>query len=190
MRYKRFVTVTGVTTVLFQKPGESLENTMNLSFLPYPMPEWVTPEMKAHINYKLDALKRARPASGNSTNKSLIRLVDPPPFPLMSFRCPVEGVTDKNGEPVGLLTPERAEGRFRMMHALAEYDNWVFQRVTCPQPGGYEYERTACVKHYGSEEEHKSYDQVHGDTEALAMMARAQYFLPEMYPANHPAVKA
>ena len=58
---------------------------MNLSFLPCPMPEWVTPEMKSHINYKLDALKRARPAS-SSFKKSLIRLVDPPPRPLMSFR--------------------------------------------------------------------------------------------------------
>ena len=72
-------------------------------------------------------------------------------------------MTDKKGEPVGLLTSDRAEGRFRMLHALAEYDNWIFQRVTCPSPGGFEYERTVGVKHYGSEGEPKTYDQLHGE---------------------------
>lgn len=60
---------------------------------------------------------------------------------------------------MGEFTTERVEGRFRMLNTLAECDNWVFQRVTCPAQTGYEFERTVGVKFFGSD---KTYHQLHG----------------------------
>ena len=64
-------------------PSSPTDDTMNMSYQAT-MPDWVTPELKAKINYDLNALKDARPASRSAGR--LTHLFAPPPRPLTSYR--------------------------------------------------------------------------------------------------------